>query len=182
MNRSILLAPSSRLQKPLPTAKVIAEPCYGFLVVVLPVLLLELLCITCATLYVCPILLCITCFAHSWLEAHHVVLNKTLDLDHLRISSKEQLSSSDEHHEHIQCLRRTPVTITWAQHISSHLALIYNRARQVGEMKKASCSKRKFLGLVFQFKVTMVEIVNEQVLQMFVSGSVDVAFSVQPQR
>lgn len=77
MNTTILHAPSSGLQKPLPTAKVMAEPCYGFLVVVLPVLLLELLSIICAMLCVCPILLCITCFAHNWPEDHHVVLSKT---------------------------------------------------------------------------------------------------------
>lgn len=114
MNTSILLVPSSRLQKPLPTAKAIAEPCYEFLVVVLPVLLLELLCIICAMLCVYPILLCVTCFAHKLARRPLCGLKQNiLDLDHLRIFSKEQLSSSDEHHEHIQCLQRAPVTITW---------------------------------------------------------------------
>ena len=43
-----------------PTAEVMAEPCYWFLVVVLPVLLLKLFYTISSMLYVCPVLLCIS--------------------------------------------------------------------------------------------------------------------------
>jgi len=57
-------------------------------------------------------------------------------------------------------------------------ALIYSRASWVAEREKASFQESKFLELVFQFRVTVVEIINKQVLQMLVSSSVGVALSL----
>lgn len=91
-----------------PTARAMAEPCYGFLVVVLAVLLLKLLYIITSMLYVCPVLLCITCLARNWLEDHHVVLTKThLICDHFDNFFKGTVV----YLEHIECLQGTPVTM-----------------------------------------------------------------------
>lgn len=86
---------------------------YGFLVVVLPVLLLKLLYIISSVLCVCPILLCITCLARNWLEDHDMVLNKAyLICDHFENFFKGTVGlKSGEHPEHTECLQRAPMTV-----------------------------------------------------------------------
>lgn len=122
----------------MPTAKAMAEPPEGLLVVVFQYCSSFTLSDQYSVLFYFALLV-LHC---NWLEDHHGVLNKTyLICDPFENFFRGTvILKSVEHVEHIASLQRTQVTM-YISCISSHLALLYSRARWAGEMEKASFCK-----------------------------------------
>lgn len=117
-----------------------AEPSHGFLVLILPVLLLKVLYTIGSVLYVSPVLRGITSLALTWLEDRCMVLNKAYMIcaQFANFFSRTILKCG-EHLGHAACLQGTlQWQYTWIIHISSHLTLIYSRLVWIEEMGKTS--------------------------------------------
>lgn len=110
----------------MPPAKVMAEPPEGLLVVVFQYCSSFTLSDQYSVLFYFALLV-LHC---NWLEDHHGVLNKTyLICDPFENFFRGTvILKSVEHVEHIASLQRTQVTM-YISCISSHLALLYSRAR-----------------------------------------------------